>query len=367
MKILHLIPDLNFGGAESVLLQFCEVQKDDGNEVHIATFSTRLSSRSIPGVQIHNCSNIFAQLQWSRPKQGNENYEKVLDDLEPDIVHSHSESSMLIALANKRSEIGYVFHFHRFPKESSLGFIKKLSESILIKRLIEKYGNTEIVAVSTALKNRIQKHYRLSKRQIHILGNPIKAITEAKEFNWGSGIKILSVTRLENEKNILQIPEIVKELEKLDLQFQWTIYGDGSLKNALLEKIEQYNIKSSLFVKNASEDIQSSYSDYNVYISVSRIETFGLSILEAMAKGLAVILLPNEGSMDFIENGENAFVIEQNDSSGQAKRISEILKTPVQKMKEISSKAIETSREFEIKKIYSKLKEIYSVARTSHR
>lgn len=370
MKILHLIPELNFGGAETVMLQFIRMQVQEGNEVHIVTFSKNEQRRNFAEIEIHNCGNESAQLSLLGKNICNQKYEVLLDVFNPDIIHSHSESTMHIALANKRISPSYIFHFHRFPKSSTLGLIKRKSETFLIKSLIKKYHKSQIIFVSNALKESFFKRFPGLKslaKDIHILGNPISKFGQSKSTETINAYRILTISRLEKEKNILHIPEIVKELLQYEIQFTWSIYGEGSQKEELINKIQNYNIQEHLNLRSATEEIDSIYPKFDVYLSVSEIETFGLSILEAMSKGLIVLLLPNEGSKDFIMDGENAFIISCDNPASQALMISNILSGEKQNLGAIASKAIETAHEFDINKIYSRLKEIYSIARSTHR
>jgi UDP-glucose:(heptosyl)LPS alpha-1,3-glucosyltransferase len=51
------------------------------------------------------------------------------------------------------------------------------------------------------------------------------------------------------------------------------------------------------------------YRAADIFIMLSRFDTFGMVVLEAMAAGLPVIVSPNVGAKDLVKDGINGFVI----------------------------------------------------------
>jgi len=53
----------------------------------------------------------------------------------------------------------------------------------------------------------------------------------------------------------------------------------------------------------------SMYLASDLYIMLSKFDTFGMVVLEAMAAGLPVIISSNVGAKDLVQEGKNGFVI----------------------------------------------------------
>jgi UDP-glucose:(heptosyl)LPS alpha-1,3-glucosyltransferase len=57
------------------------------------------------------------------------------------------------------------------------------------------------------------------------------------------------------------------------------------------------------------ENLIRMYLASDLYIMLSKFDTFGMVVLEAMAAGLPVIISGNVGAKDIVQEGENGFII----------------------------------------------------------
>jgi len=62
------------------------------------------------------------------------------------------------------------------------------------------------------------------------------------------------------------------------------------------------------------------YRAADLFIMLSRFDTFGMAVLEAMAAGLPVVVSPNVGAKDVVEEGINGFVVPATGDSDAAAR-----------------------------------------------
>lgn len=73
--------------------------------------------------------------------------------------------------------------------------------------------------------------------------------------------------------------------------------------------------------------LEKSYRAADVFTLFSAFDTFGMVVLEAMAAGLPVIVSPNVGAKDLVEEGVNGFVLPDfRDADAAAERILQLLK-----------------------------------------
>jgi glycosyltransferase involved in cell wall biosynthesis len=70
--------------------------------------------------------------------------------------------------------------------------------------------------------------------------------------------------------------------------------------------------------------MQTFYSQADLLLLFSKVEIFGMVILEAMACGCPVLSTPTPGALDVITDGINGFIISNNNPTEIARRISDI-------------------------------------------
>jgi hypothetical protein len=128
--------------------------------------------------------------------------------------------------------------------------------------------------------------------------------------------KIIFVGKLIERKNVIFLIKSFKRYnDKFINKFYLDIYGDGPLKNKVLDLIDNNRnkyIKLKGFIPN--HKIKSShYKNYNFIILASNHENWGLVINEAMESKLALLLGSNVGCKhDLLRNNINGFSFSNN-------------------------------------------------------
>ena len=69
------------------------------------------------------------------------------------------------------------------------------------------------------------------------------------------------------------------------------------------------------------EKMEEVYLAADFYAMLSSFDTFGMTVLEAMAASLPVIISPNVGAKDLVEEGVNGFVVAREDIDAVSRRI----------------------------------------------
>lgn len=94
------------------------------------------------------------------------------------------------------------------------------------------------------------------------------------------------IGRLVEQKNVLFIPEIAKEIIKIDPKIHFIVIGDGELKTELQRRIYKLNVGSNVHLVGIQKDIPNWYKTMNVFILPSLFEGVPVVGIEAQAAGI---------------------------------------------------------------------------------
>ncbi len=129
-----------------------------------------------------------------------------------------------------------------------------------------------------------------------------------KERKKGS---MLSASRIQLQKRVHWIIGSVIKAHEKNSDISLDIYGEGvpEYRIALQELIEAHHAQSYIRLMG-HQDVRELYRNYEVFLTASTFETLGLSILEAISSGLAVIGLEAKyGSRLLVHPGENGYLV----------------------------------------------------------
>ena len=109
--------------------------------------------------------------------------------------------------------------------------------------------------------------------------------------------------------------------------------------------------------KYTPEDFIEELDKADIFVLPSVRESFGLVLVEAMSRGKIAISSDTKGANDIIENGENGFIIINEEELVEAIEYSY---NNWSQLKNIREKAIETATNYDERKTTKKLIELYS-------
>lgn len=120
---------------------------------------------------------------------------------------------------------------------------------------------------------------------------------------------VITASRLAVEKHVDWIIEAVVEARRVIPQLSLDIYGKGGEEKKLQALIKKLGAENYIFLRG-QQNLKEVYQDYEVYLSGSMSEGFGLSLMEAIGGGLPIIGFDvRYGNPTFIDDGENGYLI----------------------------------------------------------
>ena len=180
---------------------------------------------------------------------------------------------------------------------------------------------------------------------------------------------LISVSRIEKRKKIEWLIKSVIKAHQINSSIFIDIYGsdDGYLKD--MQNMVDRNRAQSYIRFMGWKDVTELYKNYEVYLTASLGETLGLSLMEAVASGTAMIGLDVKyGNRLFIQPGENGYLIdydidylERDDeelTDAIAAKIIEIFEDEKGRLERFHQKSYEIAQNFLSEKIEEKWKNL---------
>jgi glycosyltransferase involved in cell wall biosynthesis len=157
--------------------------------------------------------------------------------------------------------------------------------------------------------------------------------------------KIVYAGGLRKSKNIHLIIEALYKINNKNIMLD--IIGEGPYENELKALVNNLSLKNRVEFNGRVErkTVLKKMSEADCFIMISK-ETFGMVYIEAMSQGCITIGVKNEGLDGIIIDGYNGFLAESMSTNSLLNVLSKIMYLPDDKVKDISSKAIETAKSF---------------------
>lgn len=165
-----------------------------------------------------------------------------------------------------------------------------------------------VVCVSSTqlkyMKKNISQH-DIKINQLISIDNGIKmyAKNEIKSFN--KKIKIVVVGRLNHhQKRQDFILKAFSKMMDLDIKASLTIIGSGNSKKYLQKKCKDLKLNDKVYFLGSisNKTLIELLKDFDIMISASKEETFGLNIIEALSLGLPIAAYPAQSIQETSED-----------------------------------------------------------------
>lgn len=309
-----------FADSESIhTIRWCNYFKSLGHDVHLIT----LKSARIDGIQVYPL-----EVEGIKTSGGNwktlfkyRKVKKLLKQIKPDIFHALYATSYGIT--------GALCSFHPYV-------ITALGTDILISpkqskiyRVLLKYAFKRADKITV-----VADHMRASAMELGVKSENVLAIpmgVDQEIFN--SVNRILPdnqfvVVSTRNFEPIYNIPHLLKAIKLVVAEIpniQVNLLGAGSLKEELIHLSKELGIENYItFVgKKTQPEMAQFLNQSHVFVSLSLSDGNNISLNEGMACGTFNIVSDIPANRQWIEDGENGFLVPVDDVNLLAEKLIE--------------------------------------------
>ena len=204
-----------------------------------------------------------------------------------------------------------------------------------------------IISPSEQLKETL-KNYQVTKPiKVVPTGLPDQSFKKTNKYTFRKLYNIsptdpllLFVGRVAHEKNIDFLLHVYKYIARKNKSIKFLITGEGPAFEHIQKLIKKLNLDRSVILTGyleANNELLNCYASSDLFIFASKTETQGLVLIEAMAQGLPVVALAENGTKSILENNPGA-IIAKDDPKEFAKTCLRLLNNK-KKLSEMSVKA----------------------------
>ena len=312
MKVLHVIARMNIGGTARYLEELIASAPSLKYEAELATGYVQgqeIESPGVKGLNPHRIPHLGRAISPINDFRAYFELKKVISQLKPDVVHSHTfKAGLLARLVPGDFKRVHTFHGHLFEDQSFSG-IQKFVILRAEKFLARRTDYFVSVGSKVGMELRDLGIGRNSKWVSIAPGvDPLKKIAKktarTKLKMPTSGLIVGWMARVTSVKN----PHLALEIAKEFPDIQFVIAGGGDLLGEIKSKAGK-NVKVIGWA-----DSSLMWSAVDLVLSTSDNEGMPIALVEAQLAGLPVVATDVGSCAEVIKSGKTGFVVSKNRS-----------------------------------------------------
>lgn len=318
--VLHLITNVNIGGAEKTLLRTMKhFNKNMFNHVIVTlrpygTLFTQFTKAgvNIQSLEMKNQCDILALFK----------YLNILKKNQPDIVVAYLFHALTFAV------IGKIF----FPKTFLVHYKRSVTFASYIRDIlgnIYKFFVDYLIGIShgvIASESKARFHLGLNS---YVVYNGIELPKKPVRENTGKKIIIIgTIARLNEAKGLTYLLDSAMQLKTMHYQVKFIIVGGGILYSKLKDMIVKMNLVDSVELKGEIINVERYLKMFDIFILPSLYEGFGNVFIEAMSYMIPVIGTNVTGINEIISNNINGILIKPKSTNDITRAIIQLIENP---------------------------------------
>lgn len=314
MKILQLVPELNQGGVERGVVEFSREIVKRGHESFVISAGGRMVEQIVNEGGEHITLDVCSKNPLTAAVRAGK-LRRIIKQVQPDIVHPRSRiPAWLTVFAMRKMDVPMVTTVHGF---NSVNFYSNVMTR-----------GERVICVSSAVKKYIMQNYNTPDEKIRIVHRGVdpdefdnnidcKFIADFKNrFGLDGKFVVGCVGRISPLKNFESFIKAIVQCRKKIPNIKGVIVGDARRDKAdyfqqLKGLADELKAQDLIEFVGSQQKMPEIYSVLDLVVSCSRKpESFGRTLVEAMAMGTPAIAPALGGPIDIIHDGRTGILID---------------------------------------------------------
>jgi glycosyltransferase involved in cell wall biosynthesis len=235
-------------------------------------------------------------------------YKHLGNSINPDIVHIHEYRRLMTIEAAyylMRRKIPFVFSPHYARKEYNTLAGKYLIDYYKpIGKLVFDWSEA-IICNSEYSKQMLMADFNVRPERIKIIPHGVDNLGALKDKvgkERQTPISLLSAGVLIEKKGVQHIIQALRELKRRGKQANLTIIGEGEYETELKRLAVKLGVEEDIFwYKQLSrQDLHHKFIEADIFLLLSRAESYGIVVTEALASGTPCIVTKTTALTEFL-------------------------------------------------------------------
>jgi len=326
MHVVQLLPELNQGGVERGVVEFNRELVRRGHQSTVISAGGQLVGEIERDGGAHVALDVRSKNPLTAPARALR-LRRLLRDLVPGILHARSRvPAWLCRFANRGLGIPFVTTVHGFNSVGRYSAIMTQGDAV--------------ICVSNPVKAYIQRHYQTPDARITVIHRGI----DPAEFDparldraWMEGFRaehglagryvVAAVGRITELKDYETFIRAIAGLPRTDPEPLGLIVGGAwGDKQGYLEQlrglVRELGAEGRIVFAGSQRNMAEVYALSDLLVSSSKQpESFGRTLIEAMAMGTPVIAAAHGGALDIVQEGVSGLLFRPGDAGDLARQI----------------------------------------------
>jgi glycosyltransferase involved in cell wall biosynthesis len=302
------------GGTEELVQSLARHQHDLGLDVEVLTSSLRPSG-TVPHAEAFALTRLAsAEIAHTPVMPGL--LPRLLRLGRDPLVHLHVSSAFLPEMVWLRRLLvrgRYLAHIHLDVLPSGpAGIFLEPYKKLFLRRVL--HDAAAVVVPTEDYRPLIADKYGLAPDLIRVVGcgTDHELASEPRSSPAaGTVARLLFVGRLSPQKNIPLLLEAVAAYRRRNrVPVRLTIVGDGALRDEILGQITRLGLDDIVTMAGPMRgaELEAAYEQADLMMLTSVNESFGIVLIEAMAKALPIVSVDIPAVRNVVTNGENGLL-----------------------------------------------------------
>jgi len=362
IRVLHLIESAGIYGAENVIINLSREMSADGRYEPIVGCIVQSEDEAVDlvdqavslGMEAHRFLIANAWVWLHLPQ-----VTRQIQSLGVDVIHCHGYKPAVFAyFMGKMSGVAVMATCHLWFVDATAPW--KMRLMIRMEKSLYRHFPA-VVAVSEQIREILLKA-GVPQTRAHLVRNGI--VLDDYEASGrlprqGESTCVLNIARLTRQKAQRDLVSAARILRDRADGVHVLIAGEGELREELQKQIDEEGMHGTVRLVGFHSDVQNLLNQADIFVLPSLDEGMPISLLEAVAARVPVIVTPVGDIPKLITDEETGIVIAANDPEGLANAIRELSRDPLKRAR-LAHNAFEKLREmYSSQQMFEKYDAVY--------